>query len=274
MKKYIYISAIIMIALTGCKTKQNTTKPAPISTSNEQTLTAENIVNQVINQQKEISFVNISNAETSLNYNEKNVNVKFSIKIVKDKDITISVLPLLGIEMFRLQLTPKKFYIFDRLHRQYCENNYDIFKENFGTEISYETIEALLLNRLFSLNGVEKSVLKKAFTAEQKTEKYLLKSVKKVENFEHRFEISPDFKITGTFLNQNSLDAVSLNYSNFEAKNGIVFPQKIDAKIVSPTHNLNVVFDIKKMELNKAFEMSETDLSRYTKVDCSTILPL
>ncbi|MDR0828686.1 MAG: DUF4292 domain-containing protein [Prevotellaceae bacterium] len=266
MKKNILLIIILTVALVGCKTRQKTQQPKQISQT--EILSAENIVNQVLNQQNDISFVNIPNAEASLDYNGRKFAVKFVIKVVADKQILISVLPFLGIEMFKVELTPKKFFIYDKLYRQYCENSYDYLSQMFGTELSYSTVEALLLNRLFTIDNSSKNALKRAFSSMQLTDKYVLTANKKTNNLEHRFEISPDFKISGTFLNQNTLDVVSLQYSDFDIKNGVLFPMTYDAKVVSATKNLNVNFTIKKIEINKEFEISATDISRYQKVDC------
>ncbi|MDR2684830.1 MAG: DUF4292 domain-containing protein [Prevotellaceae bacterium] len=271
MKKYIYITAVFVFALTGCKTKQRTSLSYPQTTGKE-ILSTETIINQILNQQSDISFANISNAEALVNYNGKNLNIKLSIKIITGKEISISILPILGIEMFKVQLMPKKFYIFDKLNRQYCENAYDCFSYALGAAASYSTIEALFLNRLFTIDSDGKEAFKKAFTTDQKPDKYLLQAIKKVKNLEHSFEVSPDFKITGVFLNQKPLDAVSLNYSNFDIKNGVLFPMKFDIKTVFANLNASVNFEIKKMEINKEFETSTLDISHYQKVDCRNIL--
>ena len=269
MQKFLKISLIILVALSSCKSRQMTTK-TQLTTSKNETQTSEHVVNQIIKSQNDLSFVNISRAETNLTFLDRNFYVVSNVKIIKDQEIVIAV-SVLGMEMFRVQMLPTSFYIFDKMNRQYSQSSYDDLTKMFGTEVSYKTFENLLTNRLFTLSDTD---LQKAFSIAQLPEKYIIAEKQKSGTFTHFFDISPDFKILATSLNEYSKEVLAVNYSNFDIKNGVNFPMKIDLRANFKNKNLYVNFDIQKIEINKKIEISPINIERYKKVDLSKILPI
>jgi hypothetical protein len=274
MQKFLKIALILILAIFfGCKSKQIVTKK-PVSMPQNEINSAENIVNQIVKSQNELSFVNISNAEMILNVEGKSFSLRCNLKIIKNQEITLSILPILGIEMFRFHLKPNNFYIFDKLNRQYCENNYEYLNNILGVEISYQTIENLLTNRLFTLSqpGTEND-LSKTFSVLQMPDKYILTENKRTGIFTHFFDILPDFVISATSLNENSNEVLSVKYSDFYIQNGALFPMKIDINSNFKTKKMTANIEIKKMEINKKFNITPIDISRYKKVICNNIIP-
>jgi len=269
MRKFFKISLIILVVLSSCKSKQMATK-TPLTTPQNQTYTAEQVVSQVLKSQNDLSFVNISRAETNLSFMGRNFYVVSNVKIIKNQEIAISA-SVFGMEVLRVQMLPTSFYIFDRMNRQYSQSSYDDLTKMFGTEISYQTLENLLTNRLFTLSNTD---LKKAFSIVQLPEKYILAAKQKAGTFTHFFDILPDFTISATSLNENSNEILAVNYSDFNVKNGVLFPMKINLRANFNNRHLSANFDIKKIEINKKFEIAPMNIERYKKVDLSKILPI
>jgi hypothetical protein len=273
MKKNFKLGLIFLVVLLSCKNRQIVHK-TPFMTPQNQTFTAEQVVNQVIRAQSELSFINITSAETTLSLDNKNFSLKCSVKIIEKQEITISVLPVLGVEMFRIQFKPTNFYVFDKLNRQYCEGNYEHLTALCNVEIFYEILENLLTNRLFTLSKESlKNGFQKVFSVTQLPEKYILKENKKTGKFTHFFDILPDFVVSATSLNEEANEVLSVNYSDFDIKNRVLFPMKIDIKANFNSKRMNAVIDIRKIEINKKFEVAPLDISRYKKVDLKSILP-
>ena len=276
MKKFLKIGLIILVVLSSCKSRQMATK-TPLTTPQNQIQTAEYVVNQVLKSQNDLSFVNISRAETNISFMGRNFYVVSSVKIIKNQEIVISA-AVLGMEVLRIHMLQTSFYIFDKFHRQYSQNSYGDLTQMFGTEISYQTIENLLTNRLFTLSDTdavsERVELQKAFSIVQLPEKYIIAAKQKAGTFTHFFDISPDFKILSTSLNEDSNEILAVNYSDFDNKNGVLFPMKIDVRANFKGRNLSANFDIKKIEINKKIEISPINIERYKKVELSSILPI
>jgi len=272
MQKFLKIGLILLVVLTGCKSRQIAKK-----TSLTTPQTAEYIVNQVLKSQNDLSFVNIARAETNISFIGRNFYFVSNVRIIKNQEIVISAV-VLGMEIFRVQVLPTSFYIFDKYHRQYSQNSYDDLTQMFGTKISYQVIENILTNRLFMLSETdavsERVELQKAFSIVQLLEKYIMVAKQKTGTFTHFFDISPDFKILATSLNEDSNEILSVNYSDFNIKNGVLFPMKIDLRANLKGKSLSANFDVKKIDINKKIEIVPINIERYKKVDLSTILSI
>lgn len=267
MKKSILsttlILAVVLLAF-GCKTRAKTVTPTSTTTPTKN-LSAKEVVQQNDKSATEIKFLDISNAEARLQDGGKTIAVRSSIKIIAGKEISISVLPLLGIELFRVKITPERFYVFDKLNKKYCDGSYEYLSQMAGTEISYKDIEALLTNRLFSLKSGQS--VDKAYNLQQQKDKFLLSSKDMFNGYRHSFELSPDYLLTATALDDGT-HHVKLNYSEFGVVNKVLFPMLIDVKAKLPKNALDLSIVIKKVQFNKPIEISELDFSRYTKTDC------
>lgn len=270
MKKTYLIILLAVLAVSGCRTKYTSMKTTNTTTPASHTLTVKEIVKQHSASNSEILFLNISDAEAKYKNEEKNYSVKMTIKIIKDKEINISVFPLLGIELFRLRFTPERFYVFDKFNRQYCDNSYQYFSKMLKTEISYKDIEALLTNKLFSLD--HNNSIDEAYTSTQLEDRFLLTSKQNFNNYKHIFELSPDYMLFSTILKDIATNALKVDYSMFKVINKILFPTTIELKTDLPKDNFELKIDVKKIEINKPFETNSVDFDRYSKVECSQIL--
>ena len=268
MQKILKIGLILLVVLSSCKSKQKTAK-TPLTTPQTELYTAEYVVNQVVKSQNDLSFVNISRAETNISFKGRNFYVISSVKVIKNQEIVISA-AILGMEVLRVQIMPTSFYIFDKFNRQYCQSTYDDLTQMFGAEISYEIIENLLTNRIFTFSKTE---LKKAFSVVQLPEKYIIAENQKVGNFTHFFDILPIFLISATSLNEDANEILSVNYSDFNNTNGVIFPMKIELQANFKDRKLSANFDIKKIDINKKIEISPINIDRYKKVNFSNIIP-
>lgn len=275
MKKHI-IAITILIAFfsfSSCKTKKHT-KPATTTeqiTTNSQkgNTTTENIVEQNKKLSSQIDFLNITNADAVINYYGNRMSVRMQIQVIKDKEICISVLPLLGIELYRVKITPEKFYIFDKLHKKYCDGQYQYLSALTGIDIQYKDIEALLTNRLFSLSKKQK--IEEGYKTEVSDNKYILSSNEKLLDFEHKFDISPDYKIIATSIQNSQNQHISMSYQDFVVINKVLFPITVGVEAMLPNSSFDVSIEIKKIEINKEFEIKQLDFKKYSRTDCKKI---
>lgn len=267
MKKSI-LSTILILAVVilaaGCKTRTKTVTPTQTTTPTK-TLSTKEVVQQNTKAAAEIKFLDISNAEARIQHLGRNISVRTSIKIIAGKEISISVLPLLGIELFRVKITPERFYVFDKLNKKYCDGSYEYLSQMAGTDVSYSDIEALLTNRLFSLKSGQ--TVDKAYDLQQGKDKFLLTSRDMFNGYRHTFELSPSYTLTATALDDGT-HHVKLNYSEFGVTDKVLFPMLVDVNAKLPKEEMTISIAIKKIQFNKPVEISDLDFSRYTKTDC------
>jgi hypothetical protein len=68
------------------------------------------------------------------------------LKVWKNELIVLSVLPVMGIELFRLEATPDKVTIIDKLNRRYTIMSYEEINKLSPRRISYKILQ-LLINK-------------------------------------------------------------------------------------------------------------------------------
>ncbi|CAN5801728.1 DUF4292 domain-containing protein [soil metagenome] len=73
-----------------------------------------------------------------------------TIRMKKDSVIWISLVPVLGIEAVRAKITRDSIMIVDRIHRTYYAGNFDILKERFNIDLSFDILQNILVGNYTS----------------------------------------------------------------------------------------------------------------------------
>lgn len=90
----------------------------------------------------------------ALSYGGENISVGGSIKMKKDEAIQLSLVAVGIVEAARIELTPKRLLVLDRVGRRYVEAEYDELPFFKHSKVDFYTLQALFWNELF-LPGVK-----------------------------------------------------------------------------------------------------------------------
>lgn len=272
-KQYAFYSILLLVILllAGCKTKQiKTTTPDVVN----ETADIELLFKEVMAMQPSYQTLNISQMEAQLMLDNRDFSLRCTVKAKRGEFITISILPVLGIEIYRITFTPKSFIVLDRLNRQYCENDYSYLKKLTGFNINFDHVEALLSAQLFLLEGTTSvTSFKKNFNLQLSDTTYKLLANQKIGTLLHQFEVSPTYQIKSTALTENTLEVISFAYDNYQIQGDVTYPMNMSVRITNQDRAATVDLVIKKAVFNKEVEAVSADLTRYTKVSCSQALP-
>lgn len=271
MKKVYLFLVIFVVVFGGCRPRYTTIKSKSQTTSTEHKSTTKDVVNQNSTIRVPIDYLNISDASIAYTTSEgKNYYMSMNLKVIRGKEISISVLPMLGIELFRIRFTPERFYIFDKFNRQYCDNSYQYLSKMVKAEVSYNMIEALLLNNLFSIDP--QATVEKAYGLAQMKDRFVLSSLSDFGGYRHSFELSPDYMLTSTSVSKLVDEVLRLDYSSFKLVDKVIFPTTMEMKANLEQNGFNLKIDIKRVEINKVFTIPTVDFERYTRVECGSIM--
>ena len=91
----------------------------------------------------------------ALSLGDENISVGGSVKMKKDEAIQLSLVAVGIVEAARIELTPKRLLILDRIGRRYVEVKYDELPFFKQSKIDFYTLQALFWNELF-LPGVKR----------------------------------------------------------------------------------------------------------------------
>ena len=102
----VQIAIVLMVFVTSCNTIEKNT------TSKTSKITKEEVVfNKIVEQQPKYSTATI---KCSVAIDK--ISSKAQIKMINGEYIQISLQPLLGIEMFRIMITPDSLYVIDKIN--------------------------------------------------------------------------------------------------------------------------------------------------------------
>ena len=81
------------------------------------------------------------NVRTTLWVDQKTYTVNCTYQAVRDSMIVVSVRPLLGIEVARIEATPKQIVVIDKVHAEYTPVNYKTLNLVVKPHVTYKTLQ-------------------------------------------------------------------------------------------------------------------------------------
>lgn len=268
--KFIII-IVATVTLSACHTTKKVTEK-PISAINTKTEVkvayTSNVVKELQDNQPTFKTANISKMSIDIRFKERDYHVAGACQMVGDSAIHFSIMPALGFELFKLELTPDNVIVIDKFNRRYYQQSYDFFKTSFGVDLSYNDIQSLISNQLFLLG-------KSSYTSddfrwkENNPSLYTLTSSSGNVLQEVVVDSSQLKNVVQTiFKTINGNNKFSTSYSNLQKTGEVTFPMQLQmyaeqGGIKKASFN----FDIEKITFNEPLKLKPTNLSKYTQGD-------
>jgi len=204
----------------------------------------------------------------------KSMSVSGMMRLRRDTLIWVSIMPLAGIEMVRLQLTNDSVYMMNRLNKTYTINDFSYFKKNFGLELNYKDIQNLITNSLLVF-PIETNLLN--YVTETDTAGITLSSHTETQLQQSGSEIgiSQKIKIDATNFrtkynqitdHQNQQKAL-ITYSAFETTENKLFPMNIVIDVVSRGNVFKLGLIFKKITYDTNMETPFEISARYKRLE-------
>ena len=267
MNVQVIFTLIIILLVSSCKT----TKLAQTSKNTSKKPIVQ-LIEQVKNAQPNFITANVSKMGMEVKLNDKTFNVSVTCKIKKDSVIYFSVLPFMGIELYKAELKPEGLFVFDKTNRNYYKIDYSFFSKYFGVDVDFYSFQSLLFNQFFCAGSKE----------------ILPDSCQLINLPSNKFEI--DFQNT-KLVQKTEISALNLiqqvilkeknnplslqtNYSDFSKFNGINFPQKIAMKAANNEKVTSIEFSIQKIEFDSDIKFQPTNTDRYNPGDINQLIKI
>ena len=276
--KYILIIIVLSVVFSSCKTggllviKER--KKGQIKN-----ITDAKLIKNVEHNNLEFNTLFFKKFQAEVDINGQNKTFKGNLFIRKDTSIIVSILPLMGIELFRIKFEPDSIYILDRTKKKILVADYDLLWKKFYVDIDFYAVQNMLLNQFFCYpsSEIDKSCIKK-FKHYVRKDQYVLQSIKngrytrisKKNNFKdiiyQEFTIAPDiFKISKCYINDfGSNSRFVVDYKDFIELEDNVFPSvfKISGERSGSKFYMNIEF--KNIELDGISKISFKHSDKYT----------
>ena len=139
---YCGIEIITMLALgtgfaigfTSCHSQQAAVQTQPTETPTEE--------------EKPWHTCLIQGAKATLTMDEQTINANCTMQVVHDSMLVISVMPMLGIEVYRLEATPDELIAIDKLNHQYLKTDYARINRYVTPSLTWEDLQQIASNEV------------------------------------------------------------------------------------------------------------------------------
>ncbi|MDX9749215.1 MAG: DUF4292 domain-containing protein [Paludibacter sp.] len=168
-------------------------------------------------------------------------------RIIRDSVVHLSVQPIFGIEMFMAQLTRDRFVVLDKMRKVAYTGTYEQLGERMGLVINFNSLQALLTNRLFVLNTVDESL-----------NRLKAETHKGMKTLQHtRIPVRQQFILNDAFrIQETQISAVVGNYhftaryDGFTNQDLLVFPYQQTMSLEAGKKRYSLGLTITRMIIN------------------------
>jgi hypothetical protein len=85
----------------------------------------------------------IQGARVTVTTQDNQISANATMQVVRDSMLVISIMPMLGIEMMRIEATPDEIIGIDKLHAQYARAGFDDINRKLTPSLSWEELQQL-----------------------------------------------------------------------------------------------------------------------------------
>lgn len=261
MKKAILPLLLMMLLAASCNiTRRAKIKEAPLP---DATLTAEEILQRAHEAEPQYQTINISKCDLTVRFGDGTFTLRASARIIRDSLISISIQPMLGIEVARVEFTRRNFYVYDKMNKQYAETPYDYLHLASGLPIDYNTIQALLTARLYVMPGHQER-----FRSGEATDStYVLIGREDLGGMYQYFETDiATSRLIISGIQRSKMLPISATYGDYRTQKKRTYPNRINFEIDFSKIYLRATVDIEKIVFDEEIRNPKINTERYTRI--------
>ena len=272
MKKSVFVILCLVSALllNGCAAKKKAAATAGQQTAPEK-------VHIVTIQEKTIAaqphFVSLYAPKTrfTINYEQRQISANGSITLLKDSILIVSVQPLLGIELLRLEATKYDVTVVDKMNKRYVQMNYDEIRNETGLPVQFADVQALAMNRLFVIGKPQSYFLDKDIetVSQNGTSTLTLREDKLLYTFVIDETLLAPLSIAARTQDGNG--QTKLDYKGHSPHNGILFPSALTVSHMSTGMSGDAEIVMPSLVFNDNVNASRIRLGSYKKTTLTNI---
>lgn len=206
-------------------------------------------------------------AKLNLNYQKDGsaaTALKGQLRIRKDSMIWLSIIPGMGIELARTQVTPDSLKLINRLHKNYFVGNYRLLDSLLHTSLDYDVVQSLILGnditgyQIQSSNaGVDGGDYVLNIKRRKMIRKNPLPNMGETSQLVQKIWLNPDnYRLRKVDIvekvKNHKENRVQVFYDEYQLVEGQLFPQKIRVLFFShPKTEISITF--KQIQINRVF---------------------
>ena len=258
-----------MALVASCSTTRKTSKMPMVGG-----LTGSEYVEKVITSAPE--WTNLSgktSLELQLGKKEK-TRVNASLKIQREEAIQLSITPVLGIEVARLELTPQGLLLVDRMNKRFVRASFVEVSELLHIDVNFHILQSLFLNELF-LPGKKQLGIEDVSSFVLATEgTHVRMQPRKIRRVNYQFFTSSENgSLEKTLIGLKGTDfALNWIYSDFTNLDGRLFPRRINVNLEGLTDAYALNLRMSRMSVTGKWSGMTKLSSKYKEISLQEII--
>lgn len=211
------------------------------------------------------------------------VSVNANMRIRRGELIRLSVAPVLGIEVARMDITPKGVLVIDRMNRRYVEIGFAEVADILKVEVDFNALQSLFLNEIF-LPGRESLTVEDAVKfdlSEQDGRAHLQmkdshSQAKAARRMNYSFFTSAtDGRLEETVISLKDLPyALHCRYTDFTMVGGDVFPQSIELTPEGTQKKYSLGLKLSRIGTDSGWDAKSEVPAKYRKMTVQEVMQL
>jgi hypothetical protein len=262
----------LILGMNACKSVKDVAAIAlPEKSKNER---LDLIINQALQYEAIASNVNFT---IKPGKNSGKTSVDGQLKIIKDQAIQLSLkVPILGIEAFRVTLTPDKIIAIDRINKQYLVESMKEIQEKAPFDFDFYSFQALLSNQLFIAG--KNQIFPEDYAFFQIQENPYLVQIENTDTYNTGYSFTSDYtnRIQNTQIYKAEWNSKMLwVYDDFRlTDNKRLFPMSMKMELNLPDDDILMNLSFKTVTVNSRFDLDYNYPVKYKRVSLPEVLKL
>lgn len=259
------LAALLLFMITGCHTMRTAVRPA----AQPAPATVAEYLREVRRQARPNYRTLTASLDVTINPKTKDeMSSRARLKVIRGQRLQISITPLVGIEMFRIEVSRDSLKVIDRLGRRYLAEPIEkitkeipaYYKRTCPYDFRYEHLEALLTNRLFMPDGSAFDLDR--FDNRKRPFGYRLFTTKDAAGVSYDFSTDNHVRLIDTEIICPFVE-LHWSYSRFRTIGGRPFPMDMEAE-VDEHKKLSIEFN--NVDIDAPVEMSFPIPNKYQRI--------
>ena len=259
------LAALLLFMITSCHTTRTAVRPA----AQPAPATVAEYLREVRQQARPNYRTLTASLDVTINPKTKDeMSSRARLKVIRGQRLQISITPLVGIEMFRIEVSRDSLKVIDRLGRRYLAEPIEKITKEIPTyykricpyDFRYEHLEALLTNRLFMPDGSAFDLDR--FDNRKRPFGYRLFTTKDAAGVSYDFSTDNHVRLIDTEIICPFVE-LHWSYSRFRTIGGRPFPMDMEAE-VDEHKKLSIEFN--NVDIDAPVEMSFPIPNKYQRI--------
>ena len=205
-----------------------------------------------------------------------NTKVNATMRLKKGELIRLSVAPLLGIEVARLDITPEGLLAIDRINKRYVRASFEEIRNSWQVDLSFNVLQSLFLNEIFFPGKLQlETGDARNFFVQTEGEDAVIRA-KTSKQFSYRFRTSAaDGSLLETHVGVAGLPyALNWKYDRFEPLGARRFPAHMQVVLEGSSSPTSLNMDFSRLSTGGDWDTVSEVSSRYKQISLQELLKM